>query len=104
MNKKRFKPFPLAVSLTGIVFFALLYQGFFASQRDHPPMKNTLSKLTPGNIDKESEREDEPEEAAEFFQMKRSPDGHSPVPVERYFKAVEHAKAMPQYSLATQTA
>jgi hypothetical protein len=43
---------------------------------------------------------DQPAEANDYFWLKRSPDGHSPVPVERYLEAIEHMKRMPQYSTA----
>jgi photosystem II stability/assembly factor-like uncharacterized protein len=57
------------------------------------------SKLRP-DVDKASQRYDEPAEAQEFFNLKRSPDGHSPVRREWYVKAIEHAEEMPQYSTA----
>ena len=47
------------------------------------------------------EREDQFNEAAEFFNLKRSPDGQSPIPVERYFVAQEHIQEMPRYTSAT---
>ena len=47
---------------------------------------------------------DQPEEASEFYLLKRSPDGHSPVPVQRYLDAIERVKRMPQYSTAARTA
>ncbi|HET9532455.1 MAG TPA: hypothetical protein VFQ92_19005 [Blastocatellia bacterium] len=43
---------------------------------------------------------DQPAEAEEFYRMKRSPDGVSPVPADRYIKAIERANRMPQYSTA----
>ena len=51
-------------------------------------------------LDKEAEAFDQPAEASEYFLLKRSPDGHSPIPVKRYADAVEHTKRMPQYSTA----
>lgn len=104
MEKMRCKPLPLAVSLITIFVFASLLQATLTGQGDQPPTSYVLSKTASLNRDKEFEREDEPEEAAEFFQMKRSPDGHSPVPVERYIRAIEHTKEMLQYSLATRAA
>src|SRR5262245_44137751 len=44
---------------------------------------------------------DQPEEANEFSLLKRSTDGHTPIPVQRYFDAIEHSRHMPQYSTAT---
>jgi len=45
-------------------------------------------------------RFDEPDEAARWYWIKRSPDGVSPLPVEKYFEALEKMQAMPQYSTA----
>jgi uncharacterized membrane protein len=45
-------------------------------------------------------RFDEPEEAARWYWLKRSPDGISPLPVEKYFEALEKMQSMPQYSTA----
>src|SRR6266852_2301881 len=42
--------------------------------------------------------EDQPDEAAEFYRLKRAPGGEGPVPVERYLTAREQIKNMPQYS------
>jgi hypothetical protein len=41
---------------------------------------------------------DEPEEALEFFALKRRPAGDTAVPVERYRAALEHMKLMPRRS------
>src|SRR5262249_39926786 len=41
---------------------------------------------------------DEPEEAQEFFALKRRPAGETGVPAERYRTALEHMKRMPQRS------
>ncbi len=41
---------------------------------------------------------DSPAEAREFYRLKRAPLGKGPVPVDRYFKAIEHVKQMPAYS------
>jgi hypothetical protein len=41
---------------------------------------------------------DSPAEAREFYRLKRAPRGKGPIPVERYFKAIEHVKRMPAYS------
>src|SRR5450830_801512 len=45
-------------------------------------------------------RFDEPDEAARWYWRKRSPDGVSPLPVEKYFQALEKMQSMPQYSTA----
>ncbi len=41
---------------------------------------------------------DSPAEAREFYRLKRAPRGKGPIPVDRYFKAIEHVKQMPAYS------
>lgn len=41
---------------------------------------------------------DSPAEAQEFYRLKRAPDRKGPIPVERYIKALDHIKQMPQYS------
>lgn len=50
--------------------------------------------------EREREREDNPDAAAEFYVLKRAAPG-SPLPVERYAAAQEHALRMPQYSIAS---
>jgi hypothetical protein len=55
------------------------------------------------DLEKEAIAYDQPAEANEFFLLKRSPDGHSPVPVQRYLDAIERMKRMPQYSTANRT-
>src|SRR5215475_3105786 len=56
---------------------------------------------------RETDRErvafDQPDEATEYYLLKRSPDGHTPVPVRRYLDAIDHANRMPRYSTATRT-
>src|SRR5215471_9742101 len=42
--------------------------------------------------------EDQPEEAQEFFRLKRSPDRTSPISMRRYLRAMRRARQMPQYS------
>lgn len=54
----------------------------------------------PANLKKEAVAFDEPAEANEYFLLKRSPDGRSPIQVQRYLDAIEHSKRMPQYSTA----
>ena len=41
---------------------------------------------------------DSPGEAQEFYRLKRAPGGKGAIPVERYLKALDHVKQMPQYS------
>jgi photosystem II stability/assembly factor-like uncharacterized protein len=41
---------------------------------------------------------DSPREAAEFFRLKRLPEGATELPVEKYFEAQEQMRTMPQYS------
>lgn len=69
-------------------------EGKRATHVSHP---SRSAKLT----GKQLKPYDQPAEAEEFYRMKRSPDALSPVPVERYFKAIEHASRMPHYSTAT---
>ena len=45
------------------------------------------------------ERQDEPQEAHDFFVLKRAPAGETSIPAERYFKALERMRSMPQHSL-----
>src|SRR5262245_48017176 len=44
------------------------------------------------------EPQDQPDEAIEFQNLKRAPGGEGPIPVEKYMKAVEHIRRMPQHS------
>lgn len=43
---------------------------------------------------------DQPGEAAEFYRLKRLPEGETELPVERYFTAREYMRLMPRYSTA----
>lgn len=79
-----------------LIVFALLQ-----SSRDRAS-DSDLERLIAA-IEKKSQGYDEPAEAHEFFNLKRSPDGQSPVRREWYVKAVEQAEAMPQYSTALAT-
>ncbi len=47
---------------------------------------------------RKSEAYDQPGEAAEFYRLKRLPEGETEIPVERYFAAREQMRLMPQYS------
>src|SRR5262249_4294869 len=42
--------------------------------------------------------EDQPEQAEEFFALKRSTDGISHIPIERYLRAMRKARRMPRHS------
>src|SRR6266404_6203058 len=57
-------------------------------------------KVEPGDRDAENEgaREDSPQEAAEFYLLKRT--GGLAIPMDRLFEAERHARRMPLYSLA----
>jgi hypothetical protein len=46
---------------------------------------------------------DDPAAAGEWFILKRSPDGVSPIPVDKYIDALNHMKGMPRHSTATRT-
>lgn len=46
-------------------------------------------------------RFDQPDKAQEYYRLKRSLDGKSPVPVKQYFKALDQIKKMPRYSTAS---
>lgn len=41
---------------------------------------------------------EQPDERQKFFLRKRSPDGVSPIPMEKYVRALKHMELMPQYS------
>ncbi|HEX7182866.1 MAG TPA: hypothetical protein VF756_13565, partial [Thermoanaerobaculia bacterium] len=43
-------------------------------------------------------RYDQPDEAQEFYRLKRAPVGRTAIPVERYLKALERMERMPQHS------
>ena len=72
------------------------------SLRRNPP-KTGQPAFLPGLVEKEAVPFDQPEEASEYFLLKRSPDGHSPIPFQRYLDAIEHMNRMPQYSTANRT-
>ena len=55
-------------------------------------------KLYRKRLEKEIKPSDSPAEAQEFYRLKRAPDGKGPIPVERYLKALDHIRQMPQYS------
>lgn len=55
------------------------------------------------NLGAEAVPFDKPAEANEHFLLKRSPDGRTPLDVQRYVDAIEHSKRMPQYSTANRS-
>src|SRR5512143_3264937 len=55
-------------------------------------------------LEKEKVAFDQPAEASEYYLLKRSPDGQSPIPIKRYLDAIDHMKRMPQYSTAMRAA
>src|SRR5438105_126531 len=48
-------------------------------------------------------RYDRPDEALEFYRFKRAPRGEKAIPAERYLKALEQMRTMPQHSTAQHT-
>jgi hypothetical protein len=62
--------------------------------------QNNKSLRTPSwkRLKKELLPFDSPAEAQEFYRFKRAPGGKGAVPVERYLKALDHIKQMPQYA------
>jgi len=50
--------------------------------------------------EREAAREDQPDEALEFYRFKRAPVGEYAVPTERYVAAREHLRSMSRYSTA----
>src|SRR5262249_4763453 len=62
--------------------------------RAHSPYDKIAGKLGPY---------DQPEEAQEFYVLKRAPTGGNTVPVERYIKARKQIRRMPRYSTALGT-
>jgi hypothetical protein len=64
---------------------------------------NEAHEAFSGEIDLERIAYDQPAEASEYYLLKRSPDGHSPIPVKRYLDAIAHGERMPQYSTASGT-
>ena len=59
-----------------------------------PSIKVAAAELV---AESEPKRFDEPDEALEFYRLKRVPGGKGPIPVKRYFAAMEHIKGMPQH-------
>jgi hypothetical protein len=51
---------------------------------------------------REAEGYDQPQEAREFFLLKRSPDGRTPLDYSRYRAAIDHSRQMPRYATATE--
>src|SRR4051794_23472356 len=51
----------------------------------------------------EADGGDDPAAAGEWFIRKRSPDGVSQIPVDKYVDALNHMKGMPRHSTTTRT-
>src|SRR5438067_361590 len=68
-----------------VLFSACLTLGFLLAAN---PKGRTVQSQAP----------DSPAEAAEFYRLKRAPNGEGPIPVERYLTAREHIKGMLRYS------
>jgi photosystem II stability/assembly factor-like uncharacterized protein len=90
----------LSATLLSIAAFTLILCFSLFQSKEHQP----TDAAHPSNRSKFETRQvkphDQPDEAEEFYRFKRSPDGVSPVPVERYLKAMEQASRMPHYSTA----
>lgn len=81
--------------LRGLAFLAMAaYVIVSSASFDKTPLRSTGQKYLGGRL----EPHDQPDEAIEFQNLKRAPGGHGPIPAERYIKAAEHLKRMPQYS------
>jgi photosystem II stability/assembly factor-like uncharacterized protein len=68
--------------------------------KSHKLLATELARLKAKEETRELRRADQPDKAQEFYAMKRSPDGKSAIPVERYLTAVKQMEGMPQYSTA----
>ena len=89
-----------AVLHIAILAAAVLLSSALVSFYDRESSGPASSRF-PGNLQNEALAFDQPAEANEYFLLKRSPDGHSAIQVQRYLDAIEHSKRMPQYSTAT---
>src|SRR5262249_23199025 len=83
-----------------LIFVIPLISSSIGSNREQA---NRLFEPSWREIDREGVAFDQPDEASEYYLLKRSPDGHTPIPVRRYLDAIEHSNRMPQYSTATRT-
>lgn len=87
--------------LIGLLFF-LSVVWFTSPLTDATVQKHSKQRLRKDvnrkKLKKELKPFDSPAEAQEFYRFKRAPGGKGPIPVERYLKALDHIKQMPQYS------
>ena len=69
--------------------------------RRKPPKTKPVIAQRPNYANlSEKEQLDKPDEAAEFFRLKRLPEGETEIPVEKYLAAREQMNEMPQYATA----
>jgi hypothetical protein len=88
-------------SFAGFVLAVLLVSASIVFETGESRGHRRLSSTA--DIQKEAVPFDQPDEANEYFLLKRSPDGRSPIQVQRYLDAIEHVKRMPHYSTADKT-
>src|SRR5262249_7459961 len=69
----------------------------------NPNKADRYSESYSTETDRDAVAFDKPDEASEYYLLKRSPDGHSPIPIRRYLDAIDHMNRMPQYSTASRT-
>jgi hypothetical protein len=89
------------LSFAGFVLAVLLVSATITF--DNSQSKGHRRFGSAADLEKEAVAFDQPDEANEYFLLKRSPDGQSPIQVQRYLEAIEHMKRMPQYSTANRT-
>jgi len=89
------------LALTALILTVLLILAAIHFHRNESKGNRRFSSSA--RLDKQAVAFDQPAEANEYFLLKRSPDGHSPIHVQRYLDAIEHMKRMPQYSTANRT-
>lgn len=90
---------PIVVLALALVVLPVLLFGeakLQASPEEKARLESKLEQIKEGEL----ERFDEPDEAQHFYLKKRSEDGTSPIPVEKYFRAMEHMRTMDRYSTA----
>jgi Bacterial Ig domain len=71
-----------------------------ARQRQLLKRNPRLASLFKPDSDRDMEREDQPQEAIEWYLKKRLPKGEKQLPIERYFEAKEKIKHMKRFSTA----
>jgi photosystem II stability/assembly factor-like uncharacterized protein len=77
------------IGITGLLIAPNLHPGVSGRDIDARKLEQMARQIQP---------EDQPEQAQEFFTLKRSPDRISPIPGERYLRAIRKARRMPQHS------